>query len=478
MNGWRAGCVVMSLAMAGALGCKRKDTLPPVTFTPLDEGAEEPGVVDAPSWAPPGRAVLDNQALVYWQHEAGASGFNIRLLLPTVDGDGQPLSAAETLLVARTFEVRLTSGLKRIRARVRAEFAPGRLEIVLSGQAQGFARSMRLLAAALVDDPSDKALRRAQGRAMKEYSAPHQAEVAAVDVISRLLGRAPAWEIAGRAAIVDGERESSWRELTDPRRAVLVVHTGVSPQDSTAILGELSNKWTVPWGGQPALPDAVSRLRVSWPQPPAGNGHLRGEQVARLHMVEPNIAVGGGQPTLVLGRIIPTPTAAERAIARLGQRITQERVDARLEFSGGFALFLIRVPLLQRDVKKAVERALRDMNKSSERVHTRGRLQQATRLWLGARLVSASLHGEDRTALWSEALDLAASDAEIPRALAQEAAGMMAVTPEQLSEWMQRWMHPELGEGGWTWSVAGVDGAAREALAELGKLEPSVWASQ
>lgn len=97
------------------------------------------------------------------------------------------------------------------------------------------------------------------------------------------------------------------------------------------------------------------------------------------------------------------------------------------------------------------------------------------RLWLGARLVGHSLAGEDWTALWSESLDLALDDAEITRALAHEAANMMAITPEQLQAWMKQWLHPEHSERGWAWSVTGLDKPGREALAETIELDVSRW---
>ena len=49
--------------------------------------------------------------------------------------------------------------------------------------------------------------------------------------------------------------------------------------------------------------------------------------------------------------------------------------------------------------------------------------------------VNASLACEDRTSLWSDALDLSASEADLPRALQAEAKTMFSTTPEAMQQW-------------------------------------------
>lgn len=482
LNASRGCCalgVVAALGAWGPAGCKRRDTLPPVTFTPLDESGEGAAVSDAPVWPVPARALLDNQTLVYWQHEPDAAGFHVRLLLPAVDGDGLPLRAAEVLAMARLFEVRLESGLERHGVDVAVAFAPGRFEVGLVGPTRSLDRSMRWLANVLATAPTDRQRSLARGRAVKAFRVPAHADVAAVDVVARLLGLAPQTQLGSRAELLASEWRVGWRDVVDPRRAVVVVHAGAaaSAESSIAMLGAFAGKWTASWGGDDGKPTAVARLRAERATSHESvRGRLVGTPRARLHVVEPDLDVAGGRPTLVLGRLVPTPTPADRAMARLAQRVAQEAIDARLEFSGDVAVLLVRVPLLQRDVTAGVSRTLRDLTNMAETEQTRGRLSQATRLWLGARLVGQSLAGEDWTALWSESLDLALDDAEITRALAHEAEHMMAITPEQLQAWMQQWLHPENSEEGWAWSVTGLDQPGREALAEGIELDVSRWA--
>jgi hypothetical protein len=63
-------------------------------------------------------------------------------------------------------------------------------------------------------------------------------------------------------------------------------------------------------------------------------------------------------------------------------------------------------------------------------------------------MVAASLAGEDWTALWSESLDLAASDGDIAAALARDAQAMLAATPEEVVAWQQRWLDLQTSEPG------------------------------
>ncbi|TPV94085.1 MAG: hypothetical protein B7733_17290 [Myxococcales bacterium FL481] len=473
---WTLLCGLGLASLLGGGSCKRRDTLPPVVFAPLsDDGDDEAGVHDAPTWPAPVRAELDNQALVYWQHESDTTGFHVRVFLPTRDGDGKLLRASEVLWWARVFEVRLAPALKRNSVDVRVDLSPGRLEVALSGPNSSLERVLTKLASVFATAPSDRQRARAQGWAVKRFHVPRHAEVAAVDVTCRLLGLRSGTQLASRAELIEGNRPIDWPVLVDPRRAVVVVHSSQTAMASGETLGALARDWIAPRSGGPTGVSAVERLRGELGVLPSVRGRLAGSGQADLHVVEPDVDVSGGRPTLVLGRVVPTPTAADRAMARLAQRVVQESIDARLELVGDRAVFLVRVPLLDRDVPAGIARTLRALTSFAETQQTRGRLTQAARLWLGARLVEHSLAGEDWTALWSESLDLAVSDPEIVRALAREAEGMMAISPEQLQQWMRQWLHPAQSDPGWTWSVAGLDAAGEKALSGSNRLVTSRW---
>jgi hypothetical protein len=102
----------------------------------------------------------------------------------------------------------------------------------------------------------------------------------------------------------------------------------------------------------------------------------------------------------------------------------------------------------------------------------RQRLYQAAQLWLGARVVQASLDGEDWTALLSEAMDLSVRDEDVVGALARDAGSMLEPDPEALQAWMRRWLDPRSGEPGWRWVVAGATDRDLRRLERITPLDP------
>jgi hypothetical protein len=226
-----------------------------------------------------------------------------------------------------------------------------------------------------------------------------------------------------------------------------------------------------------AEPSAVARLRAA--KPPGGTGkHLSKAPLAPLQRVE---SPGRGRTVLMIGRAIPTGTARERSLARLAQRRLQEEFDARLVVSGAWSLLTVQLgigggkPKLVQDLLEgtdppkdkeaeaappdpATRRLRREL--TAIRTFTRARpttqdLFQVAQLWLGARMVAASIRGEDWTALWSDSLDLASDDGEIAAALARDAQAMLAATPEQIVAWQQRWLDFSTSEPGWAWVLVG-----------------------
>ena len=156
----------------------------------------------------------------------------------------------------------------------------------------------------------------------------------------------------------------------------------------------------------------------------------------------------------------------QEALARLAQRLLQEEVDARLSVSGPFALLVVRVPLSRAKPRESLAGTVVAMQEFATGLHRPERLRQATELWLGARVVRASLDGEDWTSLWSESLDLADGDEDLRRALANDADLMLSMDSETLKSFTERWFAPRNGEAGWAWVVAGADPETLERLGE------------
>ena len=90
----------------------------------------------------------------------------------------------------------------------------------------------------------------------------------------------------------------------------------------------------------------------------------------------------------------------------------------------------------------------------------------------GARVVQASLDGEDWTALWSDSMDLATAESDIPRALAADAAAMLAIEPDPLAKWISSNLDPRLGNTSWAWALSGASDDMQRALSRMAKTQP------
>jgi hypothetical protein len=171
----------------------------------------------------------------------------------------------------------------------------------------------------------------------------------------------------------------------------------------------------------------------------------------------------GGPPTAWLVRSVPLETAEARAMGLLAARLLQEQHDVRWLATGAQALFVWRAALDPADPATGLL-AARDRLQALARARVpRQRLRRAAALWIGARLVGASLADEDWTALWLAATDAATDEAQIPTALAVEGATMLAVEPEPLRAFMASALDPTASSG-WSWAVTGLDAAAIERL--------------
>ncbi|MCA9690987.1 MAG: hypothetical protein KC636_15380, partial [Myxococcales bacterium] len=285
---------------------------------------------------------------------------------------------------------------------------------------------------------------------------------------------------------------AAWDALLDPRRSLLVVHAGHGSkrEEASAELGALAAAWRR--GDEPtATEDAHARLAIG-PASGSGGGFLLGEQRAPLHVLESDAS---GAPVLIFGRVIPTTSPRDRSLARLAQRLLQERLDARLAIVGDTAQLIVVLPLrgnprrlssgalellgLEGDDDErgdapaggAIGQQLERFQKIIRARPPPQRMFQTAELWLGARMVEASLRGEDWTALWTLAIDLSREDQEIAGALARDARGMLDATPEQLLAWQKRWLDPGAGERGWTWVAAGDPKRLAPFLDALGDVE-------
>jgi hypothetical protein len=174
-------------------------------------------------------------------------------------------------------------------------------------------------------------------------------------------------------------------------------------------------------------------------------------------------AGGTGSATLVLLRWIPTPDATARAHARLVERVLQTELDAVLLPWGPRALLLLRIPL-GRSAPARVASTVAKLVELVDAPPSSLELAEHARRYLGARLVQASLDGEDLTALWSAALDLADRDEAALDALAAEASALLSIDAASHARHLREWVDPRSARG-WSRILVGGDATTRKQLA-------------
>lgn len=477
----RGALLVAASLIAGSLGgCRcKKETLAPVVFG--DEGDREaidPTQVLAPPWTPPAVSKLDNGAMLHWLREDGSPAFHLRLVLPTAIHDDK-LTAAGTAAVLKALELRLEARLRRIKdAHLDMRSRPGRVELAIHGRDRDAELMIAALAQSLADAGNPKLLAVAQGKILARQGDETLAALGFAALSAELLDQPLSHEYADKDDIVElnkGRLDRSWSLLTDPRDAMLIVHAGRAPDDEAIVeaLAELDESWKAPLLGLGSGKSSVTaRLR---PPPPKLERETRlltekGQAAMPYHAGEPG---RGGRAEVHFGRLIPTPTAEDRTLARLCQRLLQEEIDARLVVAGPVSLLVVRVRVSPKDPVLSLERTVRRIDEFVKNPQPSNRLEQTANLWLGARMVEASLSGEDWTSLWSDSIDLAGEDREIFMALATDAQTMLQLSPEQVQGFFAKWFDPRRGEPGWTWVGVGIDDNFRKRLSERIELRPA-----
>lgn len=486
---------VLAAALAFGPACKRKDTVKVEIF---DE-APPPALTEAlgnlaPPWPAPDKVVLGDGLLVHWLHEAGTPAVHLRLVLPTHGLKASQGAAA--LVAARAVALQLEALAARLALRV--EFVPraGRYEVAVHGVAADLPAILGSLGDQLAS-PGRDILARARKAALAELRPLDAESLALAALTGMLLGTDPSAEQISQQAVADlpdTALQAAWEALIDPRRALLIVHAGDPLAAHDTALKDFGARWRQRLqllAGKEQ--QALVRLRGEPPRPATPLRHLKKPPVAPLVRIDPSGR--GGRSLLVLGRTIPTPTVKERSLARLVQRRLQGELDIRVSIQGSLALATIHVPLgvagrgkPPPDPLEQVEgveppedpgaadplsrRLRRELTVIRDYLRERPLAQDlvgAAQLWLGARMVAASLRGEDWTALWSEAIDLSSSDGEIAAALARDAGAMLAASPDDAAAFIKKWLDLETSEPGWAWVVVGPEDELKGVLASQGK---------
>lgn len=469
--------IVLALLAAPSCKCGDGDTIAPVEFEEYEQRYElGPDERYVPEWPQPETFTLDNGALVQWLTEPASSGSHVRLLVPMEPAKGDrkpPITTAQAAVIARGLELDLRRRGKSLGVRVSLRAAPGRFEISIHGGPEQVGELLTLLAVSAGNRRPARRLDSAQGKLVSSLRAPSIRTLAAAHLTSRLLERPLERDFASTQDVLEVEQpEALFPRLLDPSKSVLIVHANEGHEAFEAELAALADIWeqnTGLLGASKPRETVLGRVRQEIDRPRA-RGVLRGERARPLFAVPDPNASKGDRAVVMYGCLVDTPTAEDRAKARLSQRLLQEEFDARLVVFGEVSLFAVRFTLPKNDAQEKVVRELDELQEALEAEDRPERLATAAKLWLGARIVEASLDGEDWTRLWAESIDVAESDAGIGAALTAEASAMLDATPESLRKWRLANLDPRK-QHGWNWVVAGASPQQLDDLAALIDLE-------
>lgn len=451
-----------------ASGCKPKNTMAPVDLEMLrPEARDVLQDEQSPRWGELEFARLKNRAHVLILDEPGAVNLHLRLLL----GVPPDMDAAARLVAAQGLVVALNQSLALQRVRARLEQRPDRVEIVVQGHAAEAEVIVNGLIELLEGPAPTRTLAKTRGQLLGAMPRPDAAALATAAVVSELLERPILQQLATPAQLKTLSAEAlatAWRELLAPERSMLIVHADRTRTPLETPLADLAARWKTPFSfnkmfrGQGNPLDAV---RSPADKPRArGSGRAVGDGPRPLVRAPAQETPPTKRAVVAAGRTLSLTTPADRAIARLAQRYLQTQVDVRLVIEGTRAVVLYHLPVSLARPAKSLQAERDRLEKLLQRTPAQWEIDQALSLWLGSRTVAASLHGEDWTALASEAIAVSAEAAEVTRALDVDAMTMAAVTPDALLDFIVEFMRPTRDDPAWTWVIAGADDASYEAI--------------
>jgi hypothetical protein len=472
--------------------CKPRETLAPIDMSVAPPDGRIAADAERMTWRgiTPSSFSHDSGAIVVTLHEPEARIGHVRFILPTrtpagLGGDSS-LDAAPTWVVATALEdewrrklvdwdsdATSPSGRTKPRGTVAAIHRPDRVELVVEVANVDVPRVLAIWGDIVAMRRPQTLLSRAQGRAVATSTRPSLELLAVSHAVVMLWGDPIETAIATREdleALTPAALEKVWTALLDPRHAVVVVHTA----HEATVIEDASASWSAQWksrglgiGRRSEAQKSALRRVLPERSDTARPEHLMAVPPLTLRAVEIRDAERRESPQVVVARVVPTPTARDRALLRLGQRILQEEMDLRVVFAGARAIVVARLPLSSTQPGRSLVEGAARWRNVLEGPMTVERLDTAARLWIGARWVHASLHGEDATATWSEAMDLATSDEGIASALDEDTAAMLAIDVDEWTTFARRWLDPSKGEPGWVGVVAGANEAQLAALSEV-----------
>jgi hypothetical protein len=454
--------LLAALGSAALVGCKRNRS--PTVAEVWDEepvvGQAEALSALAPPWPAPVRGQLDDGLITFWLHEPEGAAMAVRLLVPTIDPEGPSADVVATIAEHVRFDWQRR--VQKLGVVVALGSGPHRFEVVARGPQTQLSATLGALRATL-SPTHPSGIEGARDRVVERIGARTNRELAAAATLARLVGIDEAIDPALATKRSRAELHEQWTAIADPRRCVLLVHAGNAADGAKADLRRLAEAWRGNGRkGEDFVDQATRRTRLA-ALPTAPRTRLLADPTAPV-VTAP---AGSGRSTVAIARTIPLATPTDRALARVAQRIAQEELEASIVIHGDHAVWLVTSALSNTAPEDDLSRLVGAMAELANTRHPRQRLFAATQLWLGARVVEASLGGEDWTQLFASAIDLSDNDGQIAGALAKDAVAQLGASGDALEAWTRKWLQPRTGEPGWTWSVSGLDAAATKRIARL-----------
>jgi len=457
---------VFVAGVLAASACRPKNTMKPVVFEALDPNSTAASdTAQAPRWGTIRPKRLASKASVLVLDEPGAASLRLRLLVALEPTQ----AAASTMVAAYTAVDLLRTHLRLLRGQVRLEFGADRLEFFVEGSAANGKEILDALERTFEQTPKNRQFAATRGRLLGELPRPDTTAFAIAGATSAVLERplktqlvSPEWLVG----LESDEINEAWDRTFSSDRTLLIVHADVARIN----IGPSIKKFGADWPRKIAfgnlfrgLTNVIDVFHTPGRRERKTKLSLR-KSPPRIVSVAPPTGDLKGRPTLVIARLLTLPSTQDRALARLTQRHLQTALDVRLSIEGTKGLWLYRISLDPEQPAASVAREVARIQREVERLPQRWELEQATSLWLGARLVEASLDGDDWTGMASEALSLSEKDTEIATSLGRDAAAMGEISPEVLHEFALGQVLPARDDPEWRWVVVGADDQSVEKM--------------
>jgi hypothetical protein len=457
--------------------CRKKETFSPVILDESGANLDQTGKVAGVTWPPILQTEAANRVWLEWLSEPAATSFHLRILLATAPHRSE-IQAAAVACLALALDARLKQRALRRNITTEVLHRPDRIELALHGPADDLDTALNLVARILAEKKPLRLLQSAKGRLAADLVDDPLRDQLAQDQAAALgLAREQiAFNRATLTSLDDRELEEAYAKLTEPANAWMIVHAPSKPEQHLVALRQATATWKSRTLFNRSSGDAYTRFRPALVAPKKESVRLID---APWNFVD---TLHDERVTLIATTLVPLADAKSAAALTLLQRLLQEQLDVRLTRSSDRALLTWRLDLPNQS-ESASEAFKEAMSTFAQLTHSEvdpAHIRQSATLWLGARMVAASLSDDDWTQLWSESFDLVIAPQTLlsskarptseqlarmqAHALALETSVIESTTSAQLKAVAQTFVDPWQAKAAWTWTFVGGSPKVRSAL--------------